>query len=225
MTGRTTLTTATILFAVASLAAAEDPRSELSLNLGGTFTSVISGEVTPVGQTSVRIEAHPGSSLSLGLDYGYFVTERFQVGGLLSIQPSRMRLAGPNGWNPDGESLTVQNLMAVAGWHTGDAWTRTRFYVMGGLGVSRFGEVTVLGIDASTTISGRVRFATTLGAGVKHRASDRVGLKLDVRWSQSRLGELADEWTCSPYYDCQAAGSDSQAWNQIEIAGGLVLRF
>jgi opacity protein-like surface antigen len=222
------LALAVLTLAASSAVAADEPRIELSLNLGGTASSGInSNEVAPSGQSPVYMEVRPKNGFSFGGDLGYFLTEKIQVGALYSNQKSELQFTGPNSWVQVGEGLDVQNYMGTVAFHTGDFWQRTRFYVLGGIGATRYGNVTILGINGSAVVGGRTKFASTWGVGVKHTPNDRLGVKLGVRWTPTYLGETADEWVCSPYWpqECSVSGTNSQFAHQIEGSVGVMIRF
>lgn len=228
MIERKSLAIAALALATATVAAAEDPRMELSLNLGGTAsTGINSNEVAPSGQSPVFVEVRPKNSFSWGADFGYFVNEKLQVGALYAVQKSELQITGPNAWTELGEGLDVQNMMATVSYHTGDSWKKTRFYVLGGLGATRFANVTILGINSTAVVGGKTKLASTWGLGVKHYRNERFGAKLGLRWTPANLGDTADEWVCSPYWpaECTVAGTNTQFSHQYELSGGVMIRF
>ena len=171
------------------------------------------------------VEAKPKSSFSWGLDAGYFVSEKFQIGALYSAQKSELQLSGPNSWSDVGEGLDVQNIMATVAFHTGDFDSKTRFYVLGGIGATRYGNVSIVGPNGDTVqIDGRSKFATTWGLGAKMYPSPKVGVKLGFRWTPTDLGETADEWVCV-YPTCDVTGTNTHFAQQLEFSGGVTLRF
>ena len=214
----------------ASSVQAKDRRGvELGVNLGYTASSGIdSNEVAPSGQAPVFVEVRPKSTLSWGIDAGYFASEKIQVGALFSNQKSELQYTVETTFKQVGEGLDVQNFMGTVAYHTGWSYSRTRFYVLGGLGATRYGEVTLVGVNGQTAqTSGKSKFATTWGAGVKHYPNEKVGFRAGVRWTPANLGETADEWLCSPYWPaaCAATGGNTQYAHQYEIAAGVIIRF
>lgn len=225
---RRLLWSATLVVLVASVAQAQDKRGEFSLNLGGTMGSGInSNEVAPSGQAAVFVEAVPKNSFSWGLDVGYFVSDKVQIGGLFSSQKSELQFTVGSTFKQAGEGLDVQNFMGTFAFHTGDLDSKTRFYFLAGLGATRYGEVTFIGPNGnSAQTSGKSKFATTWGLGVKSYPSARLGWKLGFRWTPTNLGETADEWLCSPYYPASCTvGENTQYAHQYEFSAGLMLRF
>jgi hypothetical protein len=228
MVSKNPLALAALVFAATTATAADEPRMEASLRIGGTAsTGIDSNEVVPSGQSPVFVEVRPKNGISYGLDFGYFTSEKLQVGALVAVQKSELQMTGPNAWAQLGEGLDVQNFMATVAYHTGDSWTKTRFYVLGGIGATRYGQVTILGINDTVVVGGETKFATTWGGGVKHYPNDRWGLKLGLRWTPTNLGETADEWVCSPYWprECTVGGTNTHYGQQYELAGAVMIRF
>ena len=150
---------------------------------------------------------------------------RFQIGALYSVQKSELQLSGPNSWSDVGEGLDVQNMMGTVAFHTGGLDSKTRFYLLAGLGATRYGNVTFVGPSGDTIqIGGKSKFATTWGLGVKMYPSPKVGVKLGFRWTPTNLGETADEWVCV-YPTCEVTGTNTQYAHQLEFSAGVMFRF
>jgi hypothetical protein len=211
-----------------SAAQAQDKKSEFGLFLGTTSSNGISSnDVVPFEQAAVFVEVKPRNGFTWGVDFGYFASERFEIGALYSIQKSKLQVSGPNSWTNVGEGLDVQNIMGTVTFNSGDSWSKLRFYVLGGLGATRYGNVTIVGpAGGSTQIGGISKFATTWGAGIKGYPSPSIGWKAGVRWTPTNIGSTADDWVCSPYGGfCTATGVDHQYIDQLEFAGGVFFRF
>ena len=207
----------------ASGAYAYDPRAEASLDLGYTGSNGI--QSTDVDPNAAFFEIRPKSSWFWGVDFGYFVSDRFEIGALYAIQKSGLQYTTPKGFKDIGEGFDVQNIMGTFTFNTGDMRSRTRFYVLGGFGVTRFGNVTILGQNGGTyQVGGKSKFASTWGAGVKAYPSDKFGWKVGIRWTPTNLGETADEWLCGGSA-CVVTGTNTQYSNQLEGSVGFTLRF
>jgi opacity protein-like surface antigen len=118
--------------------------------------------------------------------------------------------------------------MGTFAYNTGYYKSTTRFYVLGGLGLTRYGNVTLKTIDGKDAqIGGRGKFATTWGAGVKYRVNPMVGLKGQIRYTPTNIKDTADDWLCSPYWPatCTAGGVNHQFASQLEFSVGALLRF
>ena len=207
----------------ASGAYAGDSRAEASLNLGYTGSNGI--QSTEVNPNAAFFEVRPKSSWFWGVDLGYFVNDRFEVGALYAIQKSGLQYTTPKGFKDVGEGFDVQNIMGTFTFNTGDHRSRRRFYLLGGLGATRFGNVTIIADDGSISqVGGKSKFATTWGGGVKMYPSDRIGWKLGIRWTPTNLGETAEEWICGSTA-CAATGTNTQYSHQVEFSGGVTIRF
>ena len=52
----------------------------------------------------------------------------------------------------------------------------------------------------------------------------QVGIRVEGRWTPTYIKQELAGWWCDPYWGCYVT-SGYQFANQIELAGGLVLRF
>jgi opacity protein-like surface antigen len=229
MLRRIVLSTAVVVLAAAAAQAQEDKRGELGLFLGTTSSSGISSnDVTPLDQPAVFVEAKPKNGFTWGADLNYFVNERFQVGALYSIQKSDLQFTVGSAWTNVGQGLDVQNMMGTVTFNTGSFDSKTRFYILGGLGATRYGNVTLANINGENVqIGGKSKFATTWGAGLKFYPSPKIGAKAQVRYTPTNIKDTADEWLCAPYHpaSCAAGGVNHQYASQWEFTGGVFLRF
>ena len=213
----------------AAAAQAQEKRGEFGLFLGTTSsTGISSNDVTPADTPAVFVEAKPKNGFTWGADVNYFVNEKFEVGALYSIQKSDLQFTVGTAWKNVGEGLDVQNMMGTVTFNTGSFDSKTRFYILGGLGATRYGNVTLANINGENVqIGGKSKFATTWGAGVKYYPSPKVGVKGQVRYTPTNIKDTADEWVCAPYYPttCAAGGVNHQYASQWEFTGGVFLRF
>jgi opacity protein-like surface antigen len=67
-------------------------------------------------------------------------------------------------------------------------------------------------------VESETKFSWTLGAGIKWLASERVGVRAQVRYVPTMLSDESSDF-CDPFGFCQGS------LNQFEMTGGLVLRF
>jgi len=120
---------------------------------------------------------------------------------------------------------SVDNYHGYIAYNTGDSDSKARFYVLGGLGATRYGSLGFTGANGqSRSIGGETQFSTTWGAGIKAYLGKSAGLKLGVRWTPTYIKSDAEGWWCDPYWGCYVVG-DPQYSNQFEFSGGLVFRF
>jgi opacity protein-like surface antigen len=220
---------AAITILAAAAVQAQEKRGDFGLFLGTTSsTGISSNDVTPLDQPAVFVEAKPKNGFTWGLDANYFVSEKFQVGALYSNQKSDLQFTVGSAWTNVGQGLDVQNMMGTVTFNTGSFESKTRFFVLGGLGATRYGNVTLANINGEDVqIGGKSKFATTWGVGLKFYPSPKVGAKLQARYTPTNIKDTADEWVCAPYLpvSCAAGGVNHQYASQLEFTAGLFLRF
>ncbi len=222
MIRKVTLSVSFVVLA-ASAAWAQDPRVEIGVVGGWTFSDGVTGEAVAGGDGNLYNSIEPDDSFSYGLDLGFFVNENLQIGGLFSRQQSKMVIGGTatqelGDWN-------VSNYHGFVAYNFGDADAKARPYLLGGLGATRYGTVGFTSVSGTAReIGGETQFSTTWGAGVKVYPSKSVGLKLGVRWTPTYIKSDATGWWCDPYWGCYVT-SDAQFSNQFEFSGGITFRF
>ena len=217
------LAVAAVALVGASTAAAQERRLEVGGNVGWTLSDGVRGRV--VG-TSGRLATGvtPDDGLSYSLFANYFINENVQLGLQVSRQESELRVTG----EPPFEigALDIEGYHAISTTLLGDDDLRARPYFLFGLGVTRFGRVNFTGLDGlPRAFKARTRFSPTIGTGLKYYLRSRkYGFNLGVRWTPTFLQSGSDGFWCDPYWGCFLA-DDSQFANQLELAGGIQLRF
>ena len=91
-----------------------------------------------------------------------------------------------------------------------------RPFLLGGLGASILAPESSLG---SVT-----NFAFTLGGGFKYYASDRFGIRGDVRWMPQYLYSTSGGTWCDPFYGCYYYPND-HILSQWDFKLGAIIRF
>jgi len=126
----------------------------------------------------------------------------------------------------NGKIKEYQVSLRVAFKLMGDDELQARPYFLVGLGVTRFSRSNFTGLDGlPRAFQSKTRFSPTMGAGVKYYLrSHKYGLNLGVRWTPTFLKDDTEGFWCSPYWGCFTEGN-SQFVHQIELAGGIQLRF
>jgi opacity protein-like surface antigen len=200
---------------------AQEKRVEVSGNVGYTLSDGVSGSSTTVeGEDFTRID--PQDSINYGGRIGFMVTPNIEVGGLFSLQSSKMELGGVA--NADIGDWKLYNYHGYVAYNFGEADAMVRPYVLGGLGATQFGSVNASFGDRSRKIDGNTKFSTTWALGVKMFPSPNFGIRLEARWTPTYIKSDAAGWWCDPYWGCYTVG-DAQYANQFELSGGLTLRF
>ena len=219
---------AATVFTVACLAVAppalgqSDPRVEISVNGGYTFSEGIPVNSDTVAGTLID-EVNPKSGGSYGINGSVFLTEQTQVGFQFAQQFSTLELKGA-GQLPtiDATDMTVNNYHGVFTYNWGFSDSMIRPFAFGGLGATHYAPDDIMGrsVDSAT------RFSTTWGGGVKVYANDRIGFNFTGRWVPTYINsDPAGIW-CSPYwpFGCWVASSANFS-NQFELGGGVNIRF
>lgn len=226
MHGKIATFAAIILVLATTGAEAQEKRSELGINAGYTgseglnATSLVSG-------APIDVEFKPKSSFSWNIDYGYFVNEKVQIGGLFAQQNSQMQFFAQNGaFVTVPENWNVNNYQFTVAFNTGTFESKARVYLLGGLGLTRYTSLDLEGTNGVTfETDGATKFASTWGGGVKFYPAPGFGLKMGVRWTPTALGTLTDDWLCGPYNNCEVVDLDRTWSRQLEVTVGGVFRF
>lgn len=203
-------------------ALAQSPRVEASVFGGWTFSDGVSGDAVVAGDGNLYDRADPEDSASFGVSAGVFVTENIEVGFIYGLQPSTLVLGGTA--DRDLGDINVTTYHGYFAYNFGEADSRVRPFVFGGVGATNFGsvDVTVAGQDRS--IGGDTQFSTTWGGGVKFFPSQHVGVRVAGRFTPTYIKTDSAGWWCDPYWGCWLVG-DAQYSNQFEISGGVTFRF
>jgi opacity protein-like surface antigen len=213
---------ASLAVLAAATASAQDYRVEVGGNVGWTMSDGVSFDGIAVNG-NVFNEIGPKDGMSYGLDLGVFANEQIQVEFLWSRQDSKLLAAGTT--ELEITDLSVDNFMGNIVYHFGDSASRVRPYLFGGLGATSYGSLSFRGLNGQQRdIDGETKFATNWGGGVKLYPSERLGLKLGVRWTPTYIKTDPTGYWCDPYWGCFTVG-DAQYSNQFEFAGGLFFRF
>ena len=92
--------------------------------------------------------------------------------------------------------------------------SKTRPFVNGGIGWTDFD------IDGQ---DGDSRFSMSLGGGVSHYFSDRIGIRAQARWIPTYINTDDPYVVCDPFGFCYAVGDDNYLY-QVDASVGLVIR-
>jgi opacity protein-like surface antigen len=207
---------------VAVPAQAQDPRIEIQGWAGYTFADGVSGDAIEGSDGNVYNRVDPDDSGSYGFSAGFFLTENVQLGFLWGRQGTVLVAKGNA--TREVSDLNIDNYHGFIAYNFGDVGDVIRPYLMGGLGATRYGDITIQGINDTRTISGTSRFSTTWGAGVKIYPAPNFGVFGGARWTPTYIKTDAAGWWCDPWWGCWVVGN-SQYANQIELEGGITLRF
>ena len=166
---------------------------------------------------------------SAGLDNRAPELSELNIGGGFSWGLQGARLFGPRWgaevvWTHQGSALTVgtdagstdlfpmtiRQLHGDVLYHFNAANSRLRPFVFGGVGATFF---------SADDLESETKFSFGLGAGVKCFRWNTLGLRAHVRYKPTMLNDENAADFCDPFGFCQGT------LQQIEFAGGAVLRF
>jgi len=207
---------------VGSAAWAQEKRVELSGNIGYTLSDGVSGSSTTVnGEDFTRID--PKDSVNYGGRLGFMVTPNIEVGGLFSLQDTKLQLGGVI--TADVGDEKIYNYHGYVAYNFGEGDAKVRPYILGGLGATQFGGVTIHIGDRSDSVGGTTKFSTTWALGLKMFPGPNFGIRLEARWTPTYIKSDAAGWWCDPYWGyCYVVGNAQYA-NQFDFGGGITLRF
>lgn len=208
------------LFATAAWA--QDPRVEISGTAGWTFSDGVSGNAVSVPGFGVFDRIDPKDSFSWGARVGFNVTPNVEVGFLFDQQQSAYEIGGTS--TVELGDVSVRNYHGYLAYNFGESDAPVRPYVLGGLGATQYGSLSLSGAGTTRDIGGETQFSTTWGLGVKLFPGRSFGLRLEGRWTPTYIKSDAEGWWCDPYWGCYVVG-DAQYSNQFELSGGITLRF
>lgn len=213
----------------ASVASAQDPKIEVSTTLGWTISDGVTGDPVTVPGAGTFNSIGPKDAVSWGLRAGFFVTPQAEVGFLFNTQFSGLAVGGVTGVTGGATKVnlgdeSVRNYHAYFAYNFGESDAKVRPYVLGGLGATQYGAVDAQLGSVQRNIGGNTRFSSTWGGGVKINTSDRVGFRIEGRWTPTFIKAEAVGWWCDPFWGCYVV-SNAQYSNQFDMAAGVNFRF
>jgi opacity protein-like surface antigen len=205
-----------------STATAQSKKYEVSGFLGYTVSEGV--DVRPVEFDDDRIidRLNPTSGVSFGFGLNYFRTEKISFGFNYSRQSDelegRMREQG----NIDFTEMNVCNFHGTVTYYWGFEGDEIRPYMLGGIGFTHYGPDPIgeLSVDDST------RLSTTWGGGVAIQRTDRIGFRIQGRWTPTRIKTGSDGMLCSRswQWNCWVV-EDANHSHQFELSAGVFVRF
>lgn len=177
-------------------------RTEIAL-LGGYTTS---GDIDKkaVGIQELKVDG----GLTWSLAAGHFFSDHLGFEASWAQQQSAL-VIGANGGSAPLFDMKVGRLLGSFVYQFGANDARLRPFLSGGLGA------TFLSADA---LDDETKFSWALGAGLKWFPSRRVGARVQARYAPTQLNDTSST-ICDPFGFCQGS------LHQLELMGGMVLRF
>ena len=117
---------------------------------------------------------------------------------------------GTNAGSADLFRMTIRQLHGDVVYHFRSADARLRPFVFGGLGATFL---------SAGELESETKLSFGLGAGIKYFRGDSVGIRAHCRYKPTMLKDEGAADFCDPFGFCQGI------LQQIELAGGVVVRF
>lgn len=211
-----------LILGMATAALAQDSKVEISPFIGYTLSEGFG--VNPDTALGILVdEINPTSGLSYGFMFNVNVNENMQVGFLWDQQESNLEIKGNGALGKENVAdLKVRNYHGIFTYNFGDDRESMRPYIFGGVGATQYSPGNVMDF----TIDGQTKFSSTWGGGVKFFTGPNFGVNLMARWTPTYIKSDPGGIWCSPYWlgGCWQL-SEPDYSNQLELAGGVTLRF
>lgn len=208
---------------VSAAPAFAQPRAEVGIFLGWTFSDGVSGQSILAGDGNIYDRVDPKDSVSWGFDVGVFVSPSAEVGFIYQNQPTTLEIGGTN--TREVGDLSVNQYHGYFAYNFGEPDAPIRPYILAGFGATSYGDVNFTRLNgASGTIGGSTKYSSTIGAGIKGYPSPHVGYRAGVRWTPTYIKSDAAGYWCDPYWGCYVVG-DAQYSNAFDFNGGVTFRF
>lgn len=175
--------------------------------------SACSGAVPCTSDSDERFEVEDAASF--GVHLGYRAGADGELELLYARQNSRLQTAELFAGVPLFD-LAVETWQLGGSYLFSDEDARARPFVGLGVGLTRL-------LPEPLALSDETRFSFSLGAGVKLRAADHFGLRLEARWFVTVLGGESGSFCGGG--SCQIYFGSSQVISQADLRAGLILRF
>ena len=215
--------TALLVLAVASAAWAQPARVEITGLFGYTFADGVSADPIKAANGETYDRADPKDSAMFGLGIGFFVTPSAEVGFLWRRQATAIELSGTT--TTELGDTNIDGYHGYFAYYFGDPEGKTHPYILFGMGATHYGGVTYTKTGGGTaTTAGATQFSSTVGAGVKVNAGKNFAVKFGFQWTPTYIKSDAEGWWCDPWWGCWVVGN-AQYSNQVELNGGIVIRF
>ena len=206
----------------ASAAQAQDPKVEISGTAGWTFSDGVGGKSVTVPGVGTFDSIDPKDAFSWGVRLGINLSPNVELGFLYDAQSTNLQLEGTK--SVEFGDVTIRNYHGYFAYNFGDSDATVRPYVLGGVGATQYGSVSVNVGDTQRGIDSSTKISSTWALGLKAFPSPKFGIRLEGRWTPTYIKSDATGWWCDPYWGCYVT-SDAQYSNQFELSGGIILRF
>ena len=187
---------------MASAAPVFAQRNEIALLGGYTTSGDIDEKALGIQDLAIK------GSFTWGLAADHFFSEHLGAELSWARQQSAL-LIGTSAGSAQLFDLNLDLLQGSFVYAFGAHQARLRPFLLGSLGATFF---------SADDLDGETKLSWGLGAGVKWFPSGRIGVRAQVRYAPTVLGDSSSD-VCDPFGFCQSS------LNQFEMLGGVVLRF
>ena len=220
---RKTILPALVAALAAVTAQAQGKRVEITGSAGWTFSDGVGGPGVKVGSFGTYDRIDPLNALSWGARVGFLLGGHSEVGLLFSQQSTDLDITGASSLKI--ADVKVRNYHGYLAYNFLTTDTFARPYLLLGFGTTRYAPTAVPVAGVTRDVNGNSKFSGTGAIGLKLFPEGRnFGLRLEGRWTPTRIKSDASGFWCDPYWGCYL-GSKAQYSNQFEWSGGIMLRF
>jgi len=220
---RKTILPALVAALAAVTAQAQDKRVEISGSVGWTFSEGISGTDVKVGSFGTFNRIDPLNALSWGARVGLRLGKGSEVGVLFDQESTDLDITGASSLKI--ADVKIRNYHGYFAYNFLATDSLARPYLLLGFGATRYSPSAVSVSGVTRDVSGDSRLSGTGAIGLKvFPEGKNFGLRLEGRWTPSRIKPDATGFWCDPYWGCFVT-SKAQYSNQFEWSGGILLRF
>jgi len=155
-----------------------------------------------------------GDDDSYGLTLGFMTSDVTQIELLWSHQETDLDIR-PTIGQVSTVGLNVDQYHIGGLYLPGTGSDRVSPFVSFSLGVTVFNPAGLGSED---------RFSFSLGGGLKYFLGERVGLRLQLRWTPTYVNSTSEGVFCDPFGFCYVV-QDAHYVNQTEASAGLIIKF
>ncbi len=204
------------LVALAPVATAQDRGVEITPTVGYRFGGTVSSFDNAIID-SVKVP----DTVSFGITGEWPVHPNLNLEVLWSHQDTSLEATfkgtAPAGVNPEFSHLNIDTVQVGGLWQSGRRGDKVRGYFDLLVGMSI--------LTPAPEYESLTRFSMTLGGGAKFQISDKIGIRLGLRWMPVYLNsEGTGTGWCDPYWGCYEY-YDSNYLYQTDAHVGLILKF
>ena len=200
----------------------QPPRFEVGARVGWTWSDGVGLRGVKAADGNVYDQIEPADSLSWGFTVGYILTGRLEIEFLYDRQATTLRALGTD--TTDVADFAIGNYHGLLSYHFRSPAAAARPYVIGGAGMTAYPSLSFTTAAGETReIGGNNRLTASFGGGMKVYKG-QFGGRLEARWTPTYIKSQATGWWCDEYWGCYLT-EKSQYSNQIEVSGGVIVRF